>query len=41
VRASTFGQGLERQPSFVVVVRMVGLALIMNRYIESDDRQSF
>jgi hypothetical protein len=41
MRASTFGQGRERQLSLVVVVRMVGLALMMYRNIESDDRQSF
>jgi hypothetical protein len=41
MRASTFGQGLELQLSLVVVVRMVRLALIMDVYIQSDDRQSF
>jgi hypothetical protein len=41
MRASTFGQGLKQQLSLVVVVRMVGLALMMDVYIQSDDRRSF
>jgi hypothetical protein len=40
VRGRLFAQGLEGRLSLVVVVRMVGLALMMDKYIELDDRQS-